>query len=104
MLVRTATGSSPYRLPWNGSPESRHRHPLGKVERANLRGEVEFEPTYYNIDLLCSRLGVASLPMNDVLSALKDTGFQAARTHFDDRGVKTDASIVELKNILKVLK
>lgn len=86
----------------NATPLSSNLRLIRLIRR--VQGEVDFEPTYYNIDLLCSRLGVASLPMNDVLSALKDTGFQAARTHFDDRGVKTDASIVELKNVLKVLK
>jgi len=86
----------------NATPLSSNLRLIRLIKR--VQGEVEFEPTYYNIDLLCSKLGVASLPMNDVLSALKETGFQAARTHFDDRGVKTDASIVELKNILKVFK
>lgn len=86
----------------NTTPLSSNMKLIRLIKR--VQGEVDFEPTYYNIDLLCSRLGVASLPTNDVLSALRDTGFQAVRTHFDDRGVKTDASIVELKNILKVLK
>ncbi|MFQ6053457.1 MAG: tRNA (guanine(10)-N(2))-dimethyltransferase [Candidatus Bathyarchaeia archaeon] len=66
-------------------------------------GEVGFEPGFYDIDKLCSRLGVASLAADDVVSALGDAGFRAARTHFDDRGVKTDASVVEVENVLKRL-
>ena len=66
-----------------------------------VRGEVGLKPAFYNMDMLCSRVGVASLPMDDILSALSGAGFEAARTHFDGRGVKTDASVVELENVLK---
>ena len=63
--------------------------------------EVGFKPGFYNIDALCSKLRIASLSTRDVLSALEEAGFDAVRTHFDERGVKTDASIVELENVLK---
>lgn len=63
--------------------------------------EVGFKPGFYNIDTLCSKLRIASLSTHNVLSALKGAGFDAVRTHFDERGVKTDASIVELENVLK---
>ena len=66
-----------------------------------VQDEVGFKPGFYNIDKLCSRLGIASLSTLKVLSALRGAGFEAVRTHFDERGVKTDASVVELENVLK---
>ena len=66
-----------------------------------VRGEVGLSPSFYGIDALCSRLRVASLPTGEVLSAIRDAGFEATRTHFDERGVKTDASITELEKVLK---
>jgi len=68
-----------------------------------VMGEVGFKPGFYNIDMLCSRLRKASLSSHDVLSALRGAGFEAVRTHFDERGVKTDASVVEMENVLKGL-
>ena len=66
-----------------------------------VQGEVGLKTPFYNIDKLCSRLKVASLPTEDVVSALMVAGFEAVRTHFDDRGVKTNASVVKLEKVLK---
>lgn len=68
-----------------------------------VRGEAGLRPAFYNMDTLCSRMGRASLSMVDILSALSGAGFKAARTHFHERGVKTDASVAELENVLKRL-
>jgi len=68
-----------------------------------VRGEVGLNPAFYSIDALCSRLRTASLPTDHVVAAIRDAGFQAVRTHFDDRGVRTDVSVVELENVLKGL-
>jgi len=63
--------------------------------------ESNMPPTFYNIDSSCSRLGIESLSSDRVISALKDAGFDAVRTHFDERGVRTSAPVVELENVLK---
>jgi tRNA (guanine26-N2/guanine27-N2)-dimethyltransferase len=67
----------------------------------HVKDEVGFPPGFFNIDKLCSKLGVASISTNEVLIALRGEGFKAVRTHFDYRGVKTDASILDLENVLK---
>jgi tRNA G26 N,N-dimethylase Trm1 len=36
-----------------------------------------------------------------VVSALKDAGYKASRTHINGRGVKTEASIGELEEVLR---
>jgi tRNA (guanine26-N2/guanine27-N2)-dimethyltransferase len=63
--------------------------------------EVELPPTFYHVDVLCSRLGLPSLPTDLVVSALKDAGYKASRTHINGRGVKTEASIGELEEVLR---
>jgi tRNA (guanine26-N2/guanine27-N2)-dimethyltransferase len=65
-----------------------------------IRDEVGYTPGFYNVDGLCSRLGVQSLGLKDVMSALGEAGFKSTRTHIDKRGVKTDASVPDLERIL----
>ncbi len=81
-----------------------HLGDLRLVRLINLvRDEAELPPSFYNIDLHCSRLKVRSQPTNKILTSLRDAGFRAARTHFDERGVKSDASNLEFDRILKDL-
>lgn len=79
--------------------------PFGERRLARLinliRGESELPPTFFNIDLHCSRLGIRSQPTDKVLKSLREAGFRASRTHFDERGVKSDASATEFQRILK---
>ncbi|MEM2127215.1 MAG: tRNA (guanine(10)-N(2))-dimethyltransferase [Candidatus Bathyarchaeia archaeon] len=72
------------------------------VRLVNLvKGEIELPPFFFNVDLHCSRLGVRSQPTEKILTSLKDAGFRAARTHFDWRGIKSDASTLEFESVLK---
>ena len=66
-----------------------------------VRGEIGYPPTFHNIDEVCSRVSCRSLPTEEVLQAIRDAGFRVALTHFDRRGIKTDASAWELENLLK---
>ena len=66
-----------------------------------VRDEIGLPPTFYNIDRLCSRLGIESLAVENVVNSLTESKFRAVKTHFDKRGVKTNASISCLNEILK---
>jgi tRNA (guanine26-N2/guanine27-N2)-dimethyltransferase len=66
-----------------------------------LRGEVGLPPTFYSLDELCSRLGMPSLPLDLALERLRGAGFRASRTHFDEHGLRTDAGVGDLENLLK---
>jgi len=66
-----------------------------------VEAEAELPPTFFNLDELSSRAGASSLNTDDVLSALHTAGFEATRTHFDPRGVKTTATVAELAKIIK---
>ncbi len=66
-----------------------------------IRGEIGYPPTYFHLDELSHRAGASSLNTAEVLGKLAAGGFRATRTHFDPRGVRTDATAAELTNIIK---
>jgi tRNA G26 N,N-dimethylase Trm1 len=45
-------------------------------------------------------VGLPSLPTEDVLAKIRGAGFRVARTHLDERGIRTDADVDELKKLL----
>ena len=57
-------------------------------------------PTFYDHHWLCKKNGVSPGPISDLISALKDAGFMASRTHFTGTGVKTDAGINNINDEL----
>ena len=65
-----------------------------------VKEETKFPPTFFIIDEICSRIGSKSMPTDEVISLIEDAGFSVTRTHFNIRGIKTDASIRELEKIL----
>jgi tRNA (guanine26-N2/guanine27-N2)-dimethyltransferase len=69
-----------------------------------VKGEIGFPQGFYSIDKLCSKLGTPSRATGGVLSAIEEAGFRVARTHIDDRGLKTDAPIGDLMGIVKSFK
>ena len=69
-----------------------------------VMGEIGFPQGFYSIDKLCSKLGTPSRATGEVISGIEEAGFRVARTHVDDRGLKTDAPIRELMDIVKSVK
>jgi tRNA (guanine26-N2/guanine27-N2)-dimethyltransferase len=65
--------------------------------------ETGFGPSFYNIDGICSTLKTPSISTENVISAVRDAGYQVTRTNFDERGMKTEATIDELKSIVSSL-
>ncbi|MBN1683021.1 tRNA (guanine(10)-N(2))-dimethyltransferase [Candidatus Bathyarchaeota archaeon] len=68
----------------------------------SLKEEVNAPITFYNIDEICSKINQSSTSLEKFIEKIKDSGFEAVRTHFNERGIKTNANILELENILKV--
>lgn len=68
-----------------------------------VRDEIGFPPGFYDIDRLCSKLGLPSKAANDVLSALRVAGFRSTRSHVDTRGIKTDATVSDIEEILRAI-
>ncbi len=66
-----------------------------------LMEEGEMPPTYYVIDQLCRRLRCSPPPMEELVENLRGLGFKATRTHFDGKGLKTEAPIEVIEEVLK---
>lgn len=66
-----------------------------------IRCETDAPPTYYVIDKLCGKLKLPVPSIKVVIEALKASGFQALPTHFNPKGVKTNASAMEVKEVLR---
>ncbi|MGB9756563.1 MAG: tRNA (guanine(10)-N(2))-dimethyltransferase [Candidatus Bathyarchaeales archaeon] len=70
---------------------------------ALIKDEVDGPPTYYVINKLCDKLAIPVPSVRKVLNALRERGFQACPTHFNFNGVRTNASVMEIMNVLKVV-
>jgi tRNA (guanine26-N2/guanine27-N2)-dimethyltransferase len=62
--------------------------------------EHGYPPWFYDIDSVCSQMGVRSMATEEALTRIMEAGYRVSRTHYGDRAIKTDASIVELKKVL----
>jgi tRNA (guanine26-N2/guanine27-N2)-dimethyltransferase len=83
---------------------------LGEVEKrefkealklvAACRDELEI-PMHYDVHKVCKTLGITAMSTVDLISALKERGFQASRTHFSGISFKTDAGMEEVKRVVR---
>lgn len=69
---------------------------------STCREELEI-PMHYDIHKVCKSLGITAMSTDDLLSALKERGFQSSRTHFSGISFKTDASMEEIKTVVRGL-
>ncbi|KYH42788.1 MAG: tRNA (guanine(26)-N(2))-dimethyltransferase [Candidatus Bathyarchaeota archaeon B63] len=65
----------------------------GRVRRLLrlVKGETDAPATYFVIDKISDRLNLPSPPLWRVIEKLSRGGFEAQPTHFNTRGIKTDA-------------
>jgi tRNA (guanine26-N2/guanine27-N2)-dimethyltransferase len=66
-----------------------------------IKNEVEAPVTYYVLDRLCDALNLPVPPVRKVIDALRERGFQASLTHFNPKGVRSNASAIEMKELLR---
>ncbi len=66
-----------------------------------LRVEASAPPTYYVTDKFGIKLKCPLPPLKKVLDELKSMGFSSFRTHFHDRGFKTNAPIKIIQEIFR---
>src|SRR3990170_566481 len=67
------------------------------------REEAESPPTYYVIDKISAKLSLPVPSVDAMLKALRDNGFQAFPTHFNSRGVRTNASAFAIQKLVRAL-
>ncbi|MCL1970341.1 MAG: tRNA (guanine(10)-N(2))-dimethyltransferase [Candidatus Bathyarchaeota archaeon] len=79
----------------------------GKVRLEKLlslvKSEADAPITYFVIDQICKKLGLPAVSVQSFLDALHYEGFMAVQTHFNTRGIKTDASAAIMQKILSRL-
>lgn len=67
---------------------------------SRCRDELEI-PMHYDVHKVCKMLGLTAMSTEDLLSALREKGFQASRTHFSGISFKTDAGMEEIKVVVR---
>jgi tRNA (guanine26-N2/guanine27-N2)-dimethyltransferase len=67
------------------------------------REEAEMPPNYYVLDRLSGKFGLPAPSTAAFFEALRAGGFKAVATHFNSRGVRTDAPASAMQTILKNL-
>jgi tRNA (guanine26-N2/guanine27-N2)-dimethyltransferase len=63
--------------------------------------EAEAPATYYVIDQISDKLASPVPAVQVMLQSLRDNGFQAVPTHFNTRGIRTDAPAMTMQELLK---
>ena len=66
-----------------------------------ISAEIDAPPTYYVIDKVSDKFGLPTPPKKTVLGALINLGYQASPTHFNYKGIKTNASAELVKSIIE---
>jgi tRNA (guanine26-N2/guanine27-N2)-dimethyltransferase len=56
--------------------------------------------TFYDLHKVYKNLKISAPQLKDVIDSLINNGFFASRTHFKPTGIKTDASVEEIKLII----
>ena len=67
----------------------------------SVRAEIGYPPTFIQIDEISSHLHIGSQNLKALLIKLETVGYKATITHFSPRGVKTNATVSQLANVLK---
>lgn len=70
----------------------------------SLVEEADAPPAFYVVDKVCDMLNLPIPPKREALEELKRRGYFAGGTHFHPAGLKTDASVTELSDVLAKLR
>jgi tRNA (guanine26-N2/guanine27-N2)-dimethyltransferase len=68
---------------------------------ALAKEEASAPTTYYVLDKLSGKLGLQSPSIQSFLEILRNSGFKAVQTHFNIRGIRTDAPTMTMRKLLK---
>ncbi|PKL66811.1 MAG: tRNA (guanine(10)-N(2))-dimethyltransferase [Methanobacteriales archaeon HGW-Methanobacteriales-1] len=65
--------------------------------------ESEMPATYYDLHVVCKKLKISSPSILDVMEMLENEGFLVSRTHYRPTGIKTDAPLTKIEEIIEKL-
>ena len=63
-------------------------------------GEADAPATFFDVHAICRSLKISAPKFDLILDELENRGFLAIRTHYNPLGIKTDANIRDIENIL----
>jgi len=66
-----------------------------------IEAEAEAPLGYYVIDKICDKLNLPAPSVKRIIEILQNEGFQACATHFNSRGIRTNASALKIREILQ---
>ena len=62
--------------------------------------EADAPATFYDVHSICKSLKVSAPKFDLILDELEKEGFKAVKTHYNPLGIKSDAGIEDINNIL----
>ena len=85
----------------NGKRDYEDKKKIGKTLLL-LEKEQGFPPWFFDVHAVADKFGLAvGKKMDAVLEGLEKRNFKSVKTHFEPVGVKTDASVKEIKKVLQ---
>lgn len=69
----------------------------------NCRIEAKSPATFYDVHKICKILKISAPKLDLVFGNLEKEGFEAVKTHFNPLGIKTNAPLKKIKEIIKTL-
>jgi len=78
----------------------KHRKKILKI-LGLMKNEIKAPITYYVLDKLCDTLSLPVPSVRKVVEDLREKGFQASLTHFNSRGIRSNSSAIEMKELLR---
>ena len=69
----------------------------------SCRIEAKSPATFYDVHKICKILKISSPKLDLVFGNLEKEGFEAVKTHFNPLGIKTNAPLKKIKEIIKTL-
>jgi tRNA (guanine26-N2/guanine27-N2)-dimethyltransferase len=68
-----------------------------------IKAEANAPITYYVLDRVSKKMNLPSTSTQSFITELKNSGYKAVQTHFNTRGIKTDASAAAMQKTLEKL-
>ena len=72
------------------------------IERINSEQKID-TPWYYDLHSLASKLGMNVPSLSKVKEKLEELGYRVERTHFTDKGIRTNADYKDIVSVMKDL-
>ena len=62
--------------------------------------EADAPATFYDVHTICKSLKISAPKLDLIFDEIRNEGFAAIKTHYNPLGIKTDANINKIKEIL----